>query len=104
MAKIWWIRKSRRNFNPVASRRNFIFTEVSVRLMSRLAKSPLFDIFDGRNSQNTTSGRWTVFDPDVWLRQQLWAQLWRGPGAVSAYWSIAVQLVCVGLSAGGDTG
>ena len=45
-----------------------------------------------------------MFDPDLWLRQQLWAQLWRGPGAVSAYWSIAVQLVCVGLSAGGDTG
>ena len=44
-----------------------------------------------------------MFDPDLWLRQQLWAQLWRGPGAVSAYWSIAVQLVCVGLSALGPT-
>ena len=44
-----------------------------------------------------------MFDPDLWLRQQLWEQLWRGPGAVSAYWSIAVQLVCVGLSALGPT-
>ena len=44
-----------------------------------------------------------MFDPDVWLRQQLWAQLWRGPGAVSAYWSLAIQLVCVGLSALGPT-
>ena len=44
-----------------------------------------------------------MFDPDLWLRQQLWEQLWRGPGAVSAYWSIAIQLVCVGLSALGPT-
>ena len=40
-----------------------------------------------------------MFDPDLWLRQQLWEQLWKGPGAVSTYWSIAIQLVCVGLSA-----
>ena len=44
-----------------------------------------------------------MFDPDLWLRQQLWEQLWKGPGAVSAYWSIAIQLVCVGLSALGST-
>src|SRR6516225_9108408 len=44
-----------------------------------------------------------MFDPDVWLRQQFWEQLWKGPGAVSAYWSIAIQLVCVGLSALGPT-
>jgi hypothetical protein len=37
-----------------------------------------------------------MFDPDRWLRQQ-------GPGAVSAYCSIAIQLVCVGLSALGPT-
>jgi hypothetical protein len=44
-----------------------------------------------------------MFDPDLWLRQQLWEQLWKGPGAVSTYWSIAIQLVCVGLSALGST-
>jgi len=45
-----------------------------------------------------------MFDPDLWLRQQLWEQLWKGPGAVSTYWSIAIQLVCVALSALGSTG
>src|SRR5260370_34306666 len=44
-----------------------------------------------------------MFDPDQWLRQQLWEQLWKGPGAVSTYWSIAIQLVCVGLSVLGPT-
>ena len=44
-----------------------------------------------------------MFDPDLWLRQQFWVQLWKGPGAVSAYWSITIQLVCVGLSALGPT-
>jgi hypothetical protein len=44
-----------------------------------------------------------MFDPDRWLRQQLWERLSKGPGAVSAYCSIAVQLVCVGLSALGPT-
>jgi ferredoxin len=44
-----------------------------------------------------------MFDPDLWLRQQLWEQLWKGPGAVSTYWSIAIQLVCVALSALGST-
>ena len=44
-----------------------------------------------------------MFDPDRWLRQQLWERLWKGPGAVSAYCSIAIQLVCVGLSALGPT-
>jgi hypothetical protein len=39
---------------------------------------------------------------DLWFRQQLWLQLWKGPGAVSTYWSIAIQLVCVGLSALGS--
>jgi hypothetical protein len=24
-----------------------------------------------------------MFDPDLWLRQQLWERLWKGPGAVS---------------------
>ena len=45
-----------------------------------------------------------MLDPDLWLRQQLWEQLWKGPAAVSAYWSIAIQLVCVGLSALGSRG
>jgi hypothetical protein len=40
-----------------------------------------------------------MFDPELWLRQQLWEQFWKGPAAVSAYWSIAIQLVCLGLSA-----
>jgi hypothetical protein len=40
-----------------------------------------------------------MFDPDQWIRQQLWEQIWKGPAAVSAYWSIAIQLVCLGLSA-----
>ena len=43
-----------------------------------------------------------MLDSEVWLRQQLWQQLWRGPAAVSAYWSTAIQLVCLGLSALGS--
>lgn len=39
-----------------------------------------------------------MLDPDLWLRQQLWEQLWKGPGAVSAYVSIPIPLVCAGLS------
>src|SRR6516162_795295 len=54
--------------------------------------------------RKTTSRSWAMFDPDLWLRQQLWEQLWRGPAAVSAYWSIAIQLVCVLLSALSSTG
>ena len=44
-----------------------------------------------------------MLDPELWLRRQLWEQLWKGPGAISAYWSIVIQLVCVGLSAFGST-
>jgi hypothetical protein len=36
---------------------------------------------------------------DVWLHQQLREQLWKGPAAVSAYLSIATQLVGIMLSA-----
>src|SRR6266436_6552081 len=36
---------------------------------------------------------------DLWFRQQLWLQLWKGPGAVSTYLSTPVPLICVGLSA-----
>ena len=39
-----------------------------------------------------------MLDSDLWLRQQLWQQLWKGPGAVSAYLSIPIPLVCAGLS------
>jgi uncharacterized membrane protein YoaK (UPF0700 family) len=39
-----------------------------------------------------------MLDPDLWLRQQLWQQLWNGPGAVSAYLSIPILLVGAGLS------
>jgi hypothetical protein len=39
-----------------------------------------------------------MLDSDLWLRQQLWQQLWKGPGAVSVYWSIPIPLVCAGLS------
>jgi hypothetical protein len=41
---------------------------------------------------------------DLWFRQQLWLQLWKGPGAVSTYLSMPVSLICVGLSAIGSTG
>ena len=40
---------------------------------------------------------------DLWFRQQLWLQLWKGPGAVSTYLSMPVSLICVGLSAIGST-
>ena len=39
-----------------------------------------------------------MLDPDLWLRQQLWQQLWKGPGAISSYLSIPIPLACVGLS------
>ena len=39
-----------------------------------------------------------MIDPDLWLRQQLWQQLWNGPGAVSAYLTIPMLLLCAGLS------
>jgi hypothetical protein len=39
-----------------------------------------------------------MLDSDLWLRQQLWQQLWKGPGAVSAYLSIPIPLVCAALS------
>ena len=42
--------------------------------------------------------QYAMLDPDLWLRQQLWEQLWKGPGAVSAYVSIPIPLVCAGLS------
>lgn len=41
---------------------------------------------------------------DTWLRQQVWQLLWQGPGAVSAYWSIPVPLVCTAFSLAGPTG
>ena len=40
-----------------------------------------------------------MLSPDIWLRQQLWQQLWKGPAAVSAYVSITIQLGCTPLSA-----
>jgi hypothetical protein len=40
-----------------------------------------------------------MLNPDIWLRQQLWQQLWKGPATVSAYVSIAIQLGCTPLSA-----
>jgi hypothetical protein len=40
-----------------------------------------------------------MLSPDIWLRQQLWQQLWKGPAAVSAYVSMAIQLCCTPLSA-----
>jgi hypothetical protein len=39
-----------------------------------------------------------MLNPDLWLRRQLWQQLWTGPGAVSTYLSIPIPLVCAGLS------
>ena len=40
---------------------------------------------------------------DLWFRQQLWLQFWKGPGAISTYLSMPVSLICVGLSAIGST-
>jgi hypothetical protein len=40
-----------------------------------------------------------MVDPDLWLRQQLWEQLWKGPAAISAYVTLPIQLLCVVLSA-----
>src|SRR5580692_1561955 len=39
-----------------------------------------------------------MVSPDIWLRRQLWQQLWRGHAAVSAYVSITIQLGCTALS------
>ena len=39
-----------------------------------------------------------MLNPDLWLRWQLWQQLWKGAGAVSAYLSIPIPLVCAGFS------
>ena len=39
-----------------------------------------------------------MLDPDLWLRQQLWQQLWKGPGAVSAYLSVPMLILCAALS------
>jgi hypothetical protein len=35
-----------------------------------------------------------MLDPDLWLRQQLWQQLWKGPGAVSAYFDTYTFSLC----------
>jgi hypothetical protein len=67
--------------------------------VSRLAKSPLFGKLVERNSANNDKGSWTMLSPDLWLRQQLWQRLWKGPAAVSAYLSLPIQLVCTALSA-----
>jgi hypothetical protein len=40
-----------------------------------------------------------MLSPDLWLRQQLWQRLWKGPAAVSAYLSIPIQLVSPSLPA-----
>ena len=45
-----------------------------------------------------------MLNPDTWLRQQAWKLLWQGPGAVSAYSSIPLPLVCTVLSLGGPDG
>ena len=39
-----------------------------------------------------------MLNPNTRLRQQVWQLLWQGPGAVSAYWSIPLPLVCTALS------
>jgi hypothetical protein len=56
------------------------------------------------SNKTTTSGSWTMLNFDTWLRQQVWQLLSQGPGAVSAYWSIPVPLVCAALSLRGPTG
>jgi hypothetical protein len=39
-----------------------------------------------------------MLNSEVWLHQQLREQLWKGPAAVSAYLSIATQLIGIALS------
>jgi hypothetical protein len=40
-----------------------------------------------------------MLDSDLWLRQQLWQQLWKGPGAISSYLSIPTAWdYCASLS------
>jgi hypothetical protein len=39
-----------------------------------------------------------MLNSEVWLHQQLREQLWRGLAAVSAYLSIATQLIGIALS------
>jgi hypothetical protein len=58
----------------------------------RLEKSWHFGKFAGRNHK-TTNRRDTVLSLDLWFRQQLWLQLWKGPGAVSTYLSMPVSLI-----------
>jgi hypothetical protein len=64
-----------------------------------LAKSLLFVKLLESDRRNNDKGSWMMLSPDIWLRQQLWQQLWKGPAAVSAYVSIAIQLGCTPLSA-----
>ena len=40
-----------------------------------------------------------MLNPDLWLRQQFWQHLWKGPAAVSACVSVPIQLACAALSA-----
>jgi hypothetical protein len=35
---------------------------------------------------------------NLWLRQESWRQLWKGPGAVATYLSIPLPLACISLS------
>jgi hypothetical protein len=65
---------------------------------SRLAKDLIFVKFAERNKENNDEANWTMLSPDIWLRQQFWQQLWKGPAAVSAYLSISIQLGMTVLS------
>jgi hypothetical protein len=66
---------------------------------SPLAKDLLFVKFVERNNENKDEASWTMLSPDIWLRQQFWQQLWKGPAAVSAYLSLSIQLAITVLSA-----
>jgi len=39
-----------------------------------------------------------TLNPESWVRRQLWRLLWQGPGAISAYLSIPVPLICVAFA------
>ena len=48
--------------------------------------------------ERATNSDIMTLNPESWERRQLWRLLWQGPGAVSAYVSIPVPLICVAFA------
>jgi hypothetical protein len=40
-----------------------------------------------------------MLSPEIWLRQQFWQQLWKGPAASAAYVAVPIQICGLALSA-----